>query len=209
VKSYALIAHSKADHRSRHSNDAPQQHRFSSDLVWNIEDSEDDEHKHHAEGYFGSPGRGRQPTANSRTAGRQRQAGERVRTGEPRPGVYRDRDRDGERALDEARVEPDALGLIGADDAHAEEHVVDVREHLREADGIDEPDEAQGQELPPRDRRHLRPLPVSVPDPGNCPFTTTTTTRCPHLGRSSGLTRRQGTWLDIGVDIDNVVRLVE
>ena len=41
-----------------------------------------------------------------------------------------------------------------ADDSHVEEHVVDVREDLREADGVDEPDEAERQELPPRDRRH-------------------------------------------------------
>ena len=76
------------------------------------------------------------------------------RTREARPGVYRERDGDGEGALDEAGVEPGALGRVAVDDAHVEEHVVDVWEDLREADGVDEPDEAERQELPPRDRRH-------------------------------------------------------
>jgi len=40
---------------------------------------------------------------------------------------------------------------------HFEEHVVYVREDLGEADRVDEPDEAEREELPPRDWRNRRP----------------------------------------------------
>ena len=73
-------------------------------------------------------------------------------TREPRPGVYSKRDSDRKGALEKAGVQPDTLGLVGTDDTHVEEHVVDVREDLREADRVDEPDEAERQELSPRDR---------------------------------------------------------
>ena len=79
----------------------------------------------------------------------QRAARAAERTREARPGIYRARDGDGEGALDEAGVEPGALGRVAADDAHVEEHVVYVREDLREADGVDELHEAEHQELPP------------------------------------------------------------
>ena len=61
----------------------------------------------------------------------------RRRTGEPRPGVYSERDSDREGALDETRVEPHTLRFVGTNDAHVEEHVVDVWEKLREADRVD------------------------------------------------------------------------